>query len=252
MRKKLVAGNWKMNTTADEAVKLAKEIKARLTGFNGAELLICPPYINLIPVHKVIEKSVIKLGSQDLYYEKSGAFTSGISGEMLKSAGCHYVIVGHSERRAIFGDTDELINKKLQAALGIGLIPILCIGEKLEDRDAGLTEKVIESQLDGALMGFPTDWMSNMVIGYEPVWAIGTGKTATPEQAESSHKFIREKLTRDFGNQVADELTILYGGSVNSDNSDALIAENNIDGFLVGGASLKAESFEKIARSASK
>ncbi len=252
MRKRIIAGNWKMNTTADEALKLATEIKARLTGFNHAELLICPPYINLAQVSKVVNKSVIKIGGQNLYYEQSGAFTGEISGQMLKSVGCDYVIVGHSERRALFGETDELVNRKLKAALDSELIPILCIGEQLEDRDAGLTEKVLEKQLDGSLKEFPTDWMEKIVIAYEPVWAIGTGKTATPEQAEEAHRFIRDKLSQEFGDQIAEGLTILYGGSVKPDNSDSLFAEENIDGFLIGGASLKAESFERIAHSALK
>ena len=251
MRKRLIAGNWKMNTTADEAVKLAMEIKARLTGFDDAELLICPPFISLPLVHKVAERSVIQLGAQNIHYEKFGAFTGEISGPMLLSVGCQYVIIGHSERRAMFGDTDEIISKKLKAALDVGLKPILCVGEKLEDREAGLTEKVIETQLDGGLNDSPTDWMENIIIAYEPIWAIGTGRTATPKQAEAVHRFIRDKLSKEFGNSIAEETTILYGGSVKPDNSDNLFAEKDIDGFLIGGASLNAESFEKIARSAS-
>ena len=252
MRKKIIAGNWKMFTDADEAVKLATEIKARLTGFEDAVLLICPPFVNLPPVHKIIDKTVICLGGQNIHPEKSGAFTGEISGDMLKSVGCRYVIIGHSERRAMFGDTDEFINRKLKAAVEAGLIPVLCVGEKLEDREAGLTEKVVENQLDGALKDVSTDWMEKTVIAYEPVWAIGTGRTAAPAQAEEVHRFIREKLAREYTGQIAEETTILYGGSVKPDNSDSLFAEKNIDGFLVGGASLSAESFEKIARSASK
>ncbi|MBD3169585.1 MAG: triose-phosphate isomerase [candidate division Zixibacteria bacterium] len=251
MRDKIIAGNWKMNTTVDDAVKLATEIKARLTGFKDAILLICPPDVNLYPVQKIIEKSVIKLGAQNMHYEKSGAYTGETSGEMLKSIGCDYVIVGHSERRAMFGDTDVVVRKKLQAIIEHDLIPILCIGEQLEDREAGKTEKVIDSQLNAALKDVPTDWMEKIVIAYEPVWAIGTGKTASPGQAQEVHKFIREKIGREYNPNLAEETTILYGGSVKPDNSDALFAEKDIDGFLIGGASLKADSFEQIARSAS-
>ncbi|MCP4633891.1 MAG: triose-phosphate isomerase [candidate division Zixibacteria bacterium] len=252
MRDKIIAGNWKMFTNADEAVKLASEIKARLTGFDDAVLLICPSMTNLSLVYNVIKNTVIKLGGQNLHPEKSGAFTGEVSGEMLKTIGCEYVIIGHSERRAMFGDTDEFVNRKISAAIESGLKPILCVGEQLEDREANLTEKVVETQLDGALKGLPTDSMEQVAIAYEPVWAIGTGKTATPEQAEEVHKFIREKISGEFGSQIADDTTILYGGSVKPDNSNTLFSKENIDGFLIGGASLKAESFEKIAHSASR
>jgi triosephosphate isomerase len=252
MRNKIIAGNWKMFTNADEAVKLASEIKARLTGFDDAVLLICPPTTNLTLVYNIIKNTVIKLGGQNLHPEKSGAFTGEVSGEMLKTIGCEYVIVGHSERRAMFGDTDEFVNRKIIAAIENGLKPILCIGEQLEDREANLTEKVVDTQLDGALKGLPTDLMEQIVIAYEPVWAIGTGKTATPEQAEEVHKFIRQKIAGEFGEELAENTTILYGGSVKPENSEILFAQGNIDGFLIGGASLKADSFEKIAHSASK
>lgn len=252
MRDKIIAGNWKMNTTVDQAVKLATEIKARLTGYTDAVLLICPPFVNLSPVQEVIDKTVIKLGGQNVHFEKSGAFTGEISADMLKSIGCEYVIIGHSERRWIFGETDDMINRKVKSAIKAELIPILCIGEKIEDREAGSTEKVLEQQLNGALKDFTTTEMEKLVIAYEPVWAIGTGKTATPDQAEAAHKFIRNKISKEYGSQIADDITILYGGSVKPDNSDELFARENIDGFLIGGASLKAESFEKIAGSAGK
>ena len=244
MRKPLIAGNWKMHKTVPEAVSLVKELKELLTEIKDREVLVCPPFTAIYAVKSEIEESPIKLGAQNMFYEEKGAFTGEISPLMLKDLGCSYVILGHSERRHIFGETDKLINKKVASAVDHGLVPILCVGELLEERESGKTKNVVERQLLEGLKGLKEG--DEFVIAYEPVWAIGTGKTATPEQAQEVHGFIRELLAENFGREKAERVRILYGGSVKPENIKGLMEMPDIDGALVGGASLKAASFAKI------
>jgi triosephosphate isomerase len=246
VRRLLIAGNWKMHKTVPEALELVRELKERLKEVNDRDILVCPPFTALYPVGKELEGSSIKLGAQNMFYERKGAFTGEISPVMLKDAGCEYVILGHSERRKIFGETDELINRKVLSAAGNGLTPILCVGETLEEREAGRTKEVVGRQVRKGLKGFPAE--AELVIAYEPVWAIGTGRSATPEMAQEVHKFIREVLTELFGQEKAGKTRILYGGSVKPENAKSLLEMEEIDGALVGGASLKADSFEKIVK----
>ncbi len=243
-----IAGNWKMNKTVGEAVDLVRELKTALAGVKGVEVAVAPPFTALFAVRKEIEGSLIRLAAQNLYWEEKGPFTGEISPVMLKEAGCHYAIVGHSERRQFFGETDETVNRKIKAALGHGLKVIFCIGETLQEREAEKTFSVIERQIGGGLKGLNDQEMKNVVIAYEPVWAIGTGKTATPEQAEEVHGFIRSKLEKLYSREVSEEIRIQYGGSVTPENIRGLMDKPNIDGALVGGASLKADSFSKIVR----
>jgi len=248
MRTKLIAGNWKLNKTIPEALELAGELKRDLYDFKGAELLICPPFTALAPVYEVITGSPIALGAQDFFWEDSGAYTGEVSGPLLKDAGCSYVIVGHSERRAYFGDTDAVVNKKIKAALASDLTPILCVGESLEKREQKVTKEFLRKQLGEDIKGLGPEAVSRLVVAYEPLWAIGTGKTASPQMAGDTHQFIRELFREHYDKLISSNLRILYGGSVKPDNAEALIAQEDIDGFLVGGASLKADSFIKIAR----
>ncbi|TCK06499.1 triose-phosphate isomerase [Phorcysia thermohydrogeniphila] len=246
MRRLLIAGNWKMHKTVQEAVELVRELKNLVSDVNDRDILVCPPFTALYAVKKELEGSNIALGAQNMFYEEKGAFTGEISPLMIKDVGCSYVILGHSERRHIFGETDELINKKVLSAARHGLIPILCVGETLQEREEGKTKDVVERQVREGLKGL--NETSEFVIAYEPVWAIGTGKTATPELAEEVHSFIREVLSEMFGAEKADSVRILYGGSVKPENAAGLLRQPNIDGSLVGGASLKAESFAKIIK----
>jgi len=244
MRKPIIAGNWKMYKTAFEAVDFVKNLKPEVSDVHDRAIVICPPHPVLKDVGDVIRDSNIALGAQNLFWEDEGAYTGEVSAPMLKSVGCTYVIIGHSERRQFFGETDETVNKKLFAALKHNLFPIVCIGETLEQREKGETFEVIEKQIREGLKNLVISNWSLVVIAYEPVWAIGTGKTATPQQAQEVHAFIRGLLPRD----VAQEIRILYGGSVKPDNIKELMAQPDIDGGLVGGASLKIESFEKIVK----
>ncbi len=244
MRRLLVAGNWKMHKTVPEAVELVRELKFQLTQKRDREVLVCPPFTSLYPVGLELKGSFIKLGAQNMFYEEKGAFTGEISPVMLKDVGCSYVIVGHSERRHIFGENNELINKKFLSAIRHGLIPILCVGETLEERENGKTSEVVSEQVKRGIEGVNAD--DEFVIAYEPVWAIGTGKTATPEIAQEVHQQIREILRSELGNEKAESVRILYGGSVKPENAKGLLEMPDIDGALVGGASLKAESFSKI------
>jgi len=248
MRTPIIAGNWKMNTVVEDAKALVQDLKVRIGDVTNVEILVCPPFISLTTVAEVIKGSNIGLGAQNLYWEKSGAFTGEISGPMLMSAGCTHVIIGHSERRAYFHETDETVNKKIFAALAEGLKPIVCVGETLEERESGDTFDVIKRQITGGLAKLSAEQMKTVVIAYEPVWAIGTGKTATPEQAQEVHVFIRKLLAERFGETTASETRIQYGGSVKPDNVTILMSQPDIDGALVGGASLKADSFEKIVK----
>ena len=246
MRRLLIAGNWKMHKTVEGALSLIRELKRLVSDVNHRDILVCPPFTALYAVKAELEGSNISLGAQNMFYEEEGAFTGEISPLMLRDVGCSYVILGHSERRHIFGETDELINKKVLSAVNHGLIPILCVGETLQEREDGKTKEVIERQVREGLKGLSET--SEFVIAYEPVWAIGTGRTATPELAEEVHSFIRELLSEMFGAKKAESVRILYGGSVKPENAAGLLSQPNIDGSLVGGASLKADSFAKIVK----
>jgi len=251
MRKKVIAGNWKMNKNLNETISLIKEIKlAALTLSGKAEAIICPPFTSLETAAGLLKESAVKLGAQNMHFEESGAFTGEISASMLKSVGTEYVILGHSERRTIFGETDQIINKKIKKALSSGLKPIFCVGETLEERETDKTEKVIEKQVVDGLAGITAEEMKGIIVAYEPVWAIGTGRNATPQQAEDVHVFIRTLIMKLYSEEVADGTIIQYGGSVKPDNSKELLSMPNIDGALVGGACLKADSFIEIIKSA--
>lgn len=252
MRKPLIAGNWKMYKTPTEAQKLAKNIKAELYDFHDADVVICPPFTALVAVREVIKDSDIALGAQNMYWETEGAYTGEISPAFLLDLGCKYVIIGHSERRQHFKETDEETNKKLKVALKYGLKPILCVGETIEEREQGETENIVERELTNGLSDLEYEDVKKIIVAYEPIWAIGTGKTATPEIAEAVHKFIRRFIEKNYESEIAKELRILYGGSIKPDNIVGLMKEPDIDGGLVGGASLKAESFVEIVRGACK
>jgi len=247
MRTPLIAGNWKMNTESASAQQLASAIAERAVEASDCELLVCPPSVYLPLVREAIGNAQVALGAQNMYHESGGAFTGEVSGAMLSDIGASYVILGHSERRHIMGETDEDVNKKTVAALAAGLKPIVCVGELLEDREAGKTAEVIRSQFEGSLAGLDAEAMKSVVIAYEPVWAIGTGKVATPAQAEEVHADLRKQLVERYNSEVADGVRILYGGSVKPDNAAELLGQPNIDGALIGGASLKADDFLAIA-----
>ncbi len=248
MRIPLLAGNWKMYKTVAEALDLVEGLLAGLGNASDREVLICPPFTALHSLQPLVHNSPIRLGAQDLWYKTQGAYTGAIAPGMLRDVGCSYVIVGHSERRQIFGENDALVNRKLQAALTAGLRPILCVGETKPERDAGRAESVVVSQLQGGLVGVSAAAASELVVAYEPVWAIGTGATATPSDAQSMHAAIRNSLVGLLGAEAAGAIRIQYGGSVKPDNVDELMAQPDIDGALVGGASLKVESFLRIVQ----
>jgi triosephosphate isomerase len=244
MRRKVIAGNWKMNNDLQQSVNLIEELKSKLANKTvNCDVVICPPFTSLYEAKKIIDGSIIKLGAQNMFYEDSGAFTGEISAPMLKSVGCEYVILGHSERRTIFGEKDEMINKKVRKALSQNLKPILCVGETLKEREKDVTEKVVKRQIEKGLNYVTPDEVLSVVIAYEPVWAIGTGKTATPEQAQEIHAFIRKLLASMYSKDFAELIPIQYGGSVKPDNAKELLSQKDIDGALVGGACLKADSF---------
>jgi triosephosphate isomerase (TIM) len=243
MRLPFIAGNWKMNLDRAGAVDLAKSVLEGAAGISDVEIAICPPSVYLEAVAAVVRGTSVGLGGQNMWHEPNGAFTGELSAAMLLDAGCQYVILGHSERRQFLGETDELINKKLKAALAAGLMPILCVGELLSEREAGQTAQVIRTQIDGSLAGISAQQMQRVVIAYEPVWAIGTGKVASPQQAEEVHSDLRKLLAQRYNDQLAEQVRIQYGGSVKPSNAAELLAERDIDGALVGGASLKAADF---------
>lgn len=245
-RTPLMAGNWKMNTVLDEAVELAKAVADATKISKGVDVAICVPYPFLGPVKDVLAGTAVGLGAQDCSYESAGAFTGAVSTSMLSSVGCDYIVTGHSERRAIFGDTDEDVNKKTLKVLDEGLKAILCIGELKEERESGETFAVCATQLSKGLAGISAEQMKDVVIAYEPVWAIGTGLTATPEMAQETHEYIRSWFVDNYSQEVADGVVIQYGGSVKDSNVDELMACPDIDGALVGGASLQAEGFARI------
>ena len=249
MRRPLIAGNWKMNLDRAGSIALAGNLKTSPS--EDVDVLICPPTAYLEATRSVTEGSHIHLGAQNAYFEEKGAYTGETSLKMLEDLGCSHVILGHSERRQIFGECDSLVNKKAIAALNVGIIPVVCVGETLEEREADRTQAVVQEQIEGSLANLTEDQLLKTVIAYEPVWAIGTGKTATPEQAQQVHADIRKLLESRYNAESSAKVRILYGGSVKPANAEALMSQNDIDGALVGGASLVAESFIEIIRAAS-
>jgi triosephosphate isomerase (TIM) len=250
MRRPFIAGNWKMNLNRAEALALAKALAERAGEASHADLAVFPPYVYLDAVAAVLAGSTIGWGAQDVYFEPNGAFTGEISTAMLTDLGCRYVILGHSERRHVLGETNQVVNKKVHAALAAGLTPIVCVGELLAERESGATGRVIREQFEGSLAGVSAEQMAKSVLAYEPVWAIGTGKVATPQQAEEVHKDLRKILADRYNTAVADAVRIQYGGSVKASNAAELLAQANVDGALVGGASLKADEFLGIVAGA--
>lgn len=237
-----------MNKTVGEAIELVKQLKALILGVKGVEVVVAPPFTALFAVKRELNGSQIELSAQNLHWEEKGAYTGEISPLMLKDIGCKYVIIGHSERRQFFGEDDEIVNRKVKSAIKHGLKPIFCVGETLKERQEGKTFDVIERQIEIGLREIRFEDLYKIVIAYEPVWAIGTGKTATPEQAEEVHQFIRKKVEHIFSGEISQQLRIQYGGSVTPENIKGLMAKKNIDGVLVGGASLNAETFSKIVK----
>ncbi len=247
-RRLLIAGNWKMNLTLAAALELVEGLKKEAASVTDVDIAVCPPSIYVQPVAAALKGTNIGVGAQNAYFEKEGAFTGEVSMGMLTDVGCRYVILGHSERRNVLGESSEMVNVKVHAALDAGLIPIVCVGELLKEREAGTTEQVVRRQFDGSCSGLTADQMAKCVIAYEPVWAIGTGKVATPDQAEEVHAAIRKMIEKNFGQDVAEVVRIQYGGSVNDKNAKEILAKPNVDGALVGGASLKVASFMGIVR----
>lgn len=248
MRKPVFGGNWKMNKTVKESMEVVKQLKEEIGDVRRVEVVIFPPFTSLWAVKKIIEDSRIGLGAQNMYWEEKGAYTGEVSPLMLLDAGCKYVILGHSERRQYYGETDAGVNRKIKAALSLGLIPVVCVGESLEERKAGRAEEVVESQVKKCLEGLDLPQAQKLIIAYEPVWAIGTGKIATPHQAQEMHSFIREILEQLWGKEISSSTRIQYGGSVKPENIKDLMRQPDIDGALVGGASLKIDSFVKIVK----
>jgi len=253
MRRFLVAGNWKMNTTRATGEELARALAANASSEEaGVEVLVCPPYPYLTCIADVLAGSAVKLGAQDVYFQAPGAFTGEVAVDMLKDVGCNSVILGHSERRHVMGETDAVINKKVKAAIAGGLQVVLCVGELLDEREADQTEAVLDTQMTGGLADVSEADAANVVIAYEPVWAIGTGRTASPEQAESAHAYLRKWLADRYTPAFSEQIRILYGGSVKADNAETLMGQDNVDGALVGGASLKPDLFIPIIDAARK
>ncbi len=250
MKKPFIAGNWKMNKTIPEAVELVSKLKGIVREIEGGEIVVIPPFTALSEIKKIVTDSRIKIGAQNIFWKESGAYTGEISPLMIRDIGCEYVVIGHSERREHFGETDEIVNLKIKSALKNSLHPIFCIGETLEEREKRETISKIDNQMEEGLKEINEEGIKNIVIAYEPIWAIGTGRTATPEQAQEVHSFIRQKLAQKYGNENASCAIILYGGSVKPENIYSLMKQKDIDGALVGGASLKAESFGKIIEEA--
>lgn len=249
-RKKFIAGNWKMNKTPADGVALVNDIVAAVGKQSDVDVVVCPPFTGLESAGKALDGSNVKLGAQNMHFEASGAFTGEISAAMLRSIFATHVILGHSERRTLFGETDEVVNKKVLAALKNQLRPIFCIGETLAERESGATLKVVQTQVERGLDGVSKELATNVVVAYEPVWAIGTGKVATTEQAQEVHAFIRGLLVKLFGDAVAQKVRILYGGSMKPANAPELLAQKDIDGGLIGGASLEARSFVELITAA--
>ncbi|HEY7387500.1 MAG TPA: triose-phosphate isomerase [Bryobacteraceae bacterium] len=246
MRQPIIAGNWKMYKTPRETTAFFERFAPLVASARHVGIVICPPFVNVPAAVDAAQATAVEIGAQDVFWLKEGAYTGAISAPMLAAAGCKWSIVGHSERRQYFGETDETVLKKTMAALDAGLTPIVCVGERLEQREAGSTEAVLAEQFAKGVASLPPDRFARVVIAYEPVWAIGTGKTATPEMAAEAHRFIRGRIREKFGSQAADACRILYGGSVKPDNIKALMAQPDLDGALVGGASLDPASFALI------
>ena len=247
-RKKLIAANWKMCKTPAEARAFVQDFLPLVSDHNRDEIVICPSFVDLAAMAEALRGSNVRLGAQDVFWETTGAYTGEVCAPMLRQAGCTHVIIGHSERRQYFGETDDTVNRKLAAALGAGLTAIVCIGELLEEREAGLTDEILRRQSQGAFRKIDNKFSRQITIAYEPVWAIGTGKTATPEIAAAAHRIIRAELETIFGAQIATQIRILYGGSVKPENARSLMSQEEIDGALVGGASLDPKSFAAICR----
>jgi len=252
MRKPIIAGNWKMYKTTGEALELVNGLKNELKGEASVEIVVCPPFTAISKVAEALKGSNIGYGAQDLHWGDEGAYTGEVSPKMLTDLGCKFCIIGHSERRSYFGETNETVNKKVKAALKHGLTPIMCVGERLEERDSGKTFDVVRDHIEGGLAGLPKEDVAKIVIAYEPVWAIGTGRNATPEQAQEVHKFIRDLLKKGYGEDVSSKVRIQYGGSVKPDNTKGIMAGADVDGALVGGASLKVKDFAEIVRQSKK
>lgn len=250
MRKKVIAGNWKMNNDLSQSQNLVSSVLNGLQSKPNCDVIICPSFTSLSEISNLVKNTSIKLGAQNMHFEDSGAFTGEVSASMLKSVGCEYVILGHSERRNIFGESDEMINKKILKALEAGLKPVFCVGELLEQREAGTTKDVVKKQIESGLKDVHPSKINDIIIAYEPVWAIGTGKTATSAQAQEVHEFIRSLVEKLFSSEAAGKIIIQYGGSVKPENSGELLSQKDIDGALVGGACLKADSFLSIIASA--
>ena len=248
MRRPIIAGNWKLNKTIDQALDFVVELQSLVDGTGDVEVVVAPAFTALSAVANALNNSSIGVSAQDLYWENSGAFTGEISAEMIIDSGCSYVIVGHSERRQFFGETNQSVNQKMKAALESGLVPIVCVGEMLEDRESGKTKKVVTNQLVDGIDGLSKTDILRIIIAYEPVWAIGTGKTASPDQAQEVHSLIRSVIATSYSDQIAESVRIQYGGSVNPSNAAELLSKPDVDGALVGGASLDADSFAQIVR----
>jgi triosephosphate isomerase len=247
-RKKLIAANWKMYKTPDQAQAFFRDFLPMVAGHTRDEITVCPPFVDIVAAVVAAKGSNVAIGAQDMFWEKEGAFTGEVSVAMLTAAGCTHVIIGHSERRQFFGETDDTVNKKLKAALAAGLTPIVCVGELLQEREAGLTEDVLRRQTVNAFRGIGAVEAAPITVAYEPVWAIGTGKTATPQMAADAHRLIRAQAAEAFGETAAEAMRILYGGSVKPENAGALMSDLEIDGALVGGASLDPKSFTAIVK----
>lgn len=252
MRKPIIAGNWKMHKTLKESEELVNLLKRQLYDMEDIDIVICPPFTQLAYIADMLEDSNIDLGAQDMHWEEEGAYTGEVSARMLKDASCKYVIIGHSERRQFFGETNKTVNKKVFTALKNDLTPIVCVGESLAQREKGLTFEIVREHLDEGLKNLNGDEAEKIIIAYEPVWAIGSGKVASSEQAQEVHRYIRDWLSKNYGLTLAQEVRIQYGGSVKPDNIAGLIAQEDIDGALVGGASLDADSFSAIVRGSKK
>lgn len=249
-RKVIIAGNWKMNKTAAEGKALVEELIPMVSDVTACEIVVCPTFTTLATVVEACKGTNIKVGAQNVHWAGSGAFTGEISADMLKETGVEYVIIGHSERRQYFGETDATVNQRTKAALAAGLKPIVCIGELLEEREGAKTEEVLDRQVREGLVDLTETDLDNVVIAYEPVWAIGTGKTATPEMAQDTQAFVRSVVADMFGQAAADKMRIQYGGSMKAENSGELVAQEDIDGGLIGGAALKADSFAQLIKNA--
>jgi triosephosphate isomerase len=251
-QKPFIAGNWKMNRTSSEAVELVSALQEEYHQFEGAQMVVIPPYTALCDIHITLQGSSIQMGGQNVFWEVQGAYTGEISAPMLKDVGCTYVVIGHSERRQYFGETNATVNKRIKASLAYDLHPILCVGESLEEREKGETINKVQTQMTEGLVDIEKETVQKIIIAYEPVWAIGTGLTATPDQAQEVHNFIRNELSEKYGNETGSCAIILYGGSVKPANTFSLMKEKDINGALVGGASLDAEAFIEIAKEAIK